>query len=1237
MENFIVNIILPTFNRCEKACNTINIFRKQTVNNFLMIIVDDGSSKESYNKLADFVNKLQDQRFTLLRNETNKGVSATLNLALKSCSLKYTTWISDDNEYNNNFLELLLKAIRPDKEFAYGCHYIINEMTGKGKLVNREYNNATDLIKHFAGIVAFMWDTNFMKNIVGKYNEHLNGIEDFDFKIRTFINATKIGYTAECLVKFIRHKNCLYYKNKELVANRRVYITDIYMQFISKISKIIDVSNKIFIYISKTRYSIMFQRPHQLVKFLNKDKYFKIFVTSESVCRYEPKTNTWIINFDFFESIMYLLAKKQIIIYYSNPQLLDNVLKFKQQSNNVIVFDLIDNPVQEFKIWKVNLKSALLTANEIVYSHKYLKSVISKLVSKRATYINNGVDFPLFSKSAHRTFFLKRPKDLPATNKPIIGYYGSISTWLDYNLILKVANIQTIHVVMIGVLPNNKYIPQKYNHENITWLDHKPYCELPKYLSWFDACIIPFKLSEMIKGCDPIKFYEYCASGKPILTTIDVADAKNVHKINKNNVVKIIKNLQYTHNPHENQIISKINDWRSKADKLDELLEKNLQTDDNRFTVGLVGYINFGNYGDDLFKKIYKNVLDASVYKVVVLHDYNTAPYFEHIKKTLKTVDVVLICGGDIIMPYSLSKLYWLNEYLTKPVYIHNISVSQFDELTNKSGVNTEIVDHYKKFLRHPSIKCINVRDTESKVWIETNIVPNVEVNYYPDIVFTLNKQKNPVSSKHIGVCLRWRQKYNSKNLDSFNKVLREFKSSSQQKIKFIMTSVNEPSSTQDMKILDVFDAYDDVQYSYNINDITNFITRCSFIVTDRFHVCIVALLHNIPVMCLSNNRKFRTLFNIIGCPICIKDPATVTLADMLQAKNVKINTSKINSLREQAHEGIDELKLKLLKNVRVMHFGSYWQQDNDVVKLMLHDLRQVCTVTEVDTHIYDKKQSIVTKFTPYPKDYPNGCVRYIKNKIVKKIVDKVKPNIVITNSGGMTFTDFMFSYLKNKKIITIGISLSDPDVFAYNGRFYAHKYDYFFTNSLKSLKTEYKKTVNINLIPFACSTKLHKPSNNIDKEYDVVIVANSRPDRVQIVNRLRTKFNVGVFGNGWPNRFNASSVNGQQHVNALNSGKIYISFALTVAGEINVKVGLFEAAACKLVLMTDKNSEVLNYFEETKEIFLFNSAEDLIKKIQYLLDNPSILKEVAENSYSRFIRDHLWQHRWIQLFKKIL
>src|SRR5205823_5725822 len=45
------------------------------------------------------------------------------------------------------------------------------------------------------------------------------------------------------------------------------------------------------------------------------------------------------------------------------------------------------------------------------------------------------------------------------------------------------------------------------------------YPEIPAYLAALDALLIPFRLSDLTQAVNPIKLYEYAASGKPIAAT----------------------------------------------------------------------------------------------------------------------------------------------------------------------------------------------------------------------------------------------------------------------------------------------------------------------------------------------------------------------------------------------------------------------------------------------------------------------------------------------------------------------------------------------------------------------------------------------------------------------------------------------------------------------------------------------------------------------------------------------
>ena len=54
---------------------------------------------------------------------------------------------------------------------------------------------------------------------------------------------------------------------------------------------------------------------------------------------------------------------------------------------------------------------------------------------------------------------------------------------------------------------------------NVRFLGLKPNEQLPQYLAHFDACLNLFAPSDLSKDVSPLKFYEYLATGKPIVST----------------------------------------------------------------------------------------------------------------------------------------------------------------------------------------------------------------------------------------------------------------------------------------------------------------------------------------------------------------------------------------------------------------------------------------------------------------------------------------------------------------------------------------------------------------------------------------------------------------------------------------------------------------------------------------------------------------------------------------------
>lgn len=319
---------------------------------------------------------------------------------------------------------------------------------------------------------------------------------------------------------------------------------------------------------------------------------------------------------------------------------------------------------------------------------------------------------------------------------------------------------------------------------------------------------------------------------------------------------------------------------------------------------------------------------------------------------------------------------------------------------------------------------------------------------------------------------------------------------------------------------------------------------------------------------------------------------------------------------------------------LRGIHFGSYWMGANDIVWLMAKELSKLCRLYIVDTDIYSNPggEKVYAEKKAENAVYP---VRWLDDSIVMSYVKRVKPDFIVVNAGSMSITPRMSKMLDDQGIVRVGISLSDPDVFFDNGRIYAGLYDLFYTNSLYAYNHLYNRsTTHINLLPFAASPAFHRPLRTIPKLYDIVVVGGARPERVSLVNTLRSYFSVGTYGSGWLE--GGGEVHGLSQVKAINSGRLYLSFSQTYAGYENVKVGLFEATACKSLVLTHFTHELESYFTPGIDLIGYQSTKELPWIIDDLLHDSTRAEWIATNGYGRTLTEHTWENRWTQVLTDI-
>lgn len=131
---------------------------------------------------------------------------------------------------------------------------------------------------------------------------------------------------------------------------------------------------------------------------------------------------------------------------------------------------------------------------------------------KPALLVRNGVDAEFYARRCV-------PNDLLGKlARPIVGYFGAIADWFDVDLMAHVASRRPDwnFVLLGGVFGVD--VSRLRALANVHLLGDQPYETMPMYLYHFDACVIPFKVSPLTHATDPVKFYEYMAGGKPVVS-----------------------------------------------------------------------------------------------------------------------------------------------------------------------------------------------------------------------------------------------------------------------------------------------------------------------------------------------------------------------------------------------------------------------------------------------------------------------------------------------------------------------------------------------------------------------------------------------------------------------------------------------------------------------------------------------------------------------------------------------
>ena len=548
------SIIIVTYNNMEytRLCLE-SIYEKTIYPNFEVIVVDNASSDGT----PEFLRSLEaeHQHIQVITNTRNEGFARANNLGIARASGDAIVLLNNDTIVTRVWLSRLINYLQDQTVGLVGSvsngvsneAHVEMQFTDSAALeafatkLARERANGLTPVKMLA--MYCMAGRRQVFQQIGFLDEQFGTgmFEDDDYSLRVRQAGYRIVVAEDVFIHHFGRSGfkllgderylALFEENRNkfeakwnitweqhvsgtLAENRR---------FTADLQKILDQHSQapgVVIFPPTIGWNIsLFQRPHQLARAFANKGYLVFFCTEapvDDIKGFKPMSpGLYLANvpwevFDLIERpVVFTLPYNRAYLF--------------QLRQPIVVYEVIDDldvfPGDQTELKKnhdVSLKEAdlvLVTADRLMEQVKQIRT--------DAILCPNAVEFEHFARAGVAG---SMPQDLASiikADRPVIGYYGALAHWFDYDLVRQAAQ-KHLDWDFVFIGPDHDHTLLESNilsMPNVHWLGPRDYSQLPKYLRYFSVATIPFLVNHITVATSPIKLFEYMAAGKPIVTS----------------------------------------------------------------------------------------------------------------------------------------------------------------------------------------------------------------------------------------------------------------------------------------------------------------------------------------------------------------------------------------------------------------------------------------------------------------------------------------------------------------------------------------------------------------------------------------------------------------------------------------------------------------------------------------------------------------------------------------------
>lgn len=228
-----VSVILPVYNAATTITRMLDSLRDQTLVDFEVLMIDDGSTDNSGAILDEYAQK--DNRFRVVHKK-NEGVSAARQTGVELAQGEYVIHADSDDWVDQTMLEELYAKAENDDADVVICDFFSNTDTGQTLCKQRPSELKADVILRelFQQLHGSCWNKLVRQTCYNKYNvrfpKGINHCEDLLFWAQLLQhNDVKVSYLPKAFYHYYVNSNSITrHYTRSTYEMRLKYLTKLY-------------------------------------------------------------------------------------------------------------------------------------------------------------------------------------------------------------------------------------------------------------------------------------------------------------------------------------------------------------------------------------------------------------------------------------------------------------------------------------------------------------------------------------------------------------------------------------------------------------------------------------------------------------------------------------------------------------------------------------------------------------------------------------------------------------------------------------------------------------------------------------------------------------------------------------------------------------------------------------------------------------------------------------------------